>query len=59
MILRHKPNLDSFNKEKFVKVVIEHIDNKRVKPSTHVGIIAAQSLGEPVTQLALSYFHKL
>jgi len=57
--LCHKSNLDSFDKEIFVKEIIKRINNKRVKVKTHVGIIAAQSIGEPVTQLALSYFHKL
>ena len=39
--------------------IIKHISSRKVEPNTHVGILAAQSIGEPVTQSALSYFHKL
>ncbi|KAL6621154.1 hypothetical protein U3516DRAFT_862998 [Neocallimastix sp. 'constans'] len=51
---RKSPN---FKPDKFVKIVINHINTHKV--NTLVGILEVQSIGEPVTQSALSYFHKL
>ncbi|ORX42871.1 beta and beta-prime subunits of DNA dependent RNA-polymerase [Piromyces finnis] len=57
--LSKKPKSEKFNPDKFVNYIIQKIEDKKIKSNTHVGILAAQSIGEPVTQLALSYFHKL
>ncbi|KAG4104362.1 hypothetical protein H8356DRAFT_1419407 [Neocallimastix lanati (nom. inval.)] len=55
----HFKKSPNFKPEEFVKMVINHINSHKVAANTHVGILAAQSIGEPVTQLALSCFHKL
>ena len=50
-----------FNKVKFDMVVSEIIQlfNKTlVQPGEMVGIVSAQSMGEPLTQMTLSSFHK-
>ena len=57
--LEQKRKSPNFKPDEFVKKVINHINSHKVAANTHVGILAAQSIGEPVTQSALSYFHKL
>jgi len=57
--LKQKKKSPNFKPDEFVKNIINHISSRKVEPNTHVGILAAQSIGEPVTQSALSYFHKL
>ncbi|KAG4081637.1 beta and beta-prime subunits of DNA dependent RNA-polymerase [Neocallimastix lanati (nom. inval.)] len=57
--LEQKRKSPNFKPDEFVKIVINHINSHKVAANTHVGILAAQSIGEPVTQSALSYFHKL
>ena len=57
--LEQKRKSPNFKPDEFVKIVINHINSHKVTANTHVGILAAQSIGEPVTQSALSYFHKL
>jgi len=54
-IIKHK-----MNKKQIDKIAIDMINNFNksiVEPGEMVGIIAAQSLGEPVTQLMLNSFH--
>jgi DNA-directed RNA polymerase subunit A' len=34
-----------------------HLDDKRISPGEAIGIVTAQSLGEPSTQMALNVFH--
>jgi DNA-directed RNA polymerase II subunit RPB1 len=49
-----------FNKETFDRIctlIIKKIKISRVNPGENVGIIAAQSMGEPLTQMTLSMFH--
>jgi len=53
---RKSPN---FKPAEFVKMVVNYINSHKVKANTHVGILATQSIVEPVTQSVLSYFHKL
>ena len=50
-----------FNKEQFDTIISEIIrtfKNAIVHPGEMVGIITAQSMGEPLTQMTLSAFHK-
>ena len=54
-IIKHK-----MNKKQLEKIAVDMINNFNrsiVEPGEMVGIIAAQSLGEPVTQLMLNAFH--
>ena len=49
-----------FSKEQLVEIkkeIIKSFNKSIVEPGEMVGIIAAQSLGEPVTQLMLNAFH--
>lgn len=49
------------NKEKFdmiVKEIIESFNKNLVHPGEMVGVVSAQSMGEPLTQMTLSSFHK-
>jgi len=57
--LKKKPKSENFKRDKFIEYIFNHIESRKVKANTHVGVLAAQSIGEPVTQSALSYFHKL
>ena len=46
-----------FNKEKFDQVILEIIksfNNSTVEPGEMVGVVASQSLGEPLTQMSLT-----
>ena len=45
------------NLKELSKNVIQKIYNSRVSPGEPVGIISAQSLGEPATQMTLNTFH--
>lgn len=50
-----------FNKTKFdmvVNEIIQSFNKTLVQPGEMVGIVAAQSMGEPLTQMTLSSFHK-
>lgn len=50
-----------FNKEKFDKVIEEIIFNYNrafINPGEMVGILTAQSMGEPLSQMTLSSFHQ-
>jgi len=57
--LSNKQVVENFDLDMFANHIINNIENRKVKSNTHVGVLAAQSIGEPVTQSALSYFHKL
>jgi len=57
--LRKKHKTETFNRDKFAKYIIDYISNRKIKENIHVGVLAAQSIGEPVTQSALNYFHKV
>ena len=49
------------NKEKFdmiVNEIIESFNKNLVHPGEMVGVVSAQSMGEPLTQMTLSSFHK-
>jgi len=51
----------NLNKTKFdmiVKEIIESFNKTLINPGEMVGIIASQSMGEPLTQMTLSSFHK-
>jgi DNA-directed RNA polymerase II subunit RPB1 len=50
-----------FNKSKFdmvVSEIIQSFNKTLIQPGEMVGIVAAQSMGEPLTQMTLSSFHK-
>ncbi len=43
--------------DKICETIITHFNKAIVEPGEMVGVIAAQSIGEPVTQMTLSAFH--
>ncbi|KAG4082355.1 hypothetical protein H8356DRAFT_1386492 [Neocallimastix lanati (nom. inval.)] len=45
--LEQKRKSPNFKPDEFVKIVINHINSHKVAANTHVGILAAQSIGEP------------
>ncbi len=48
------------NKTQFdiiIKKIVDSYNKNIVEPGEHVGVIAAQSMGEPTTQLTISSFH--
>ena len=50
-----------FDKQKFdmvINEIIKNFNNALVNPGEMVGVVTAQSLAEPLTQLTLSSFHK-
>ena len=50
----------SFSGEQFTRIirrVIEEYSNTRIEPCEAVGIVAAQSIGEPGTQMTMRTFH--
>lgn len=57
--LKKKLKSEKIDCDLFVQYIVDNIKSRRIKENTHVGILAAQSIGEPVTQSALSYFHNL
>ncbi|ORX41575.1 hypothetical protein BCR36DRAFT_310690, partial [Piromyces finnis] len=57
--LKKKHKSEKIDCDKFVKYIVDKIEFRMIKENVHVGILAAQSIGEPVTQSALSYFHNL
>ncbi|ORX49560.1 hypothetical protein BCR36DRAFT_291552 [Piromyces finnis] len=57
--LKKKIKAEEIDCDKFAKIIVDKIKSRMIKENTHVGILATQSVGEPVTQSALSYFHKL
>ncbi|OUM57195.1 hypothetical protein PIROE2DRAFT_65144 [Piromyces sp. E2] len=59
IFLSKKSKVKNFDDDLFTGYIVDKINNRKVKENTHVGVLAAQSIGEPVTQSALSYFHKL
>ena len=50
-ILQFKYGEDGYDVSKL------HLDNKNIAPGEAIGIVTAQSLGEPSTQMALNVFH--
>jgi len=40
-----------------VDITKEHLENNKIEPATAVGLITAQSFGEPATQMTLNVFH--
>ena len=49
-----------FSKEQFdniIKTIIYNYNKNIVQPGENVGIIGAQSMGEPITQMTISTFH--
>ncbi|MDY6865562.1 MAG: DNA-directed RNA polymerase subunit A'' [Halobacteriota archaeon] len=43
--------------ERIIEMVVEQYNNARVEPCEAVGIVAAQSIGEPGTQMTMRTFH--
>jgi DNA-directed RNA polymerase subunit A" len=50
-------NLPTAAKNEFVNMVIERYQQTLVNPGESVGVVAAQSIGEPGTQMTLRTFH--
>ena len=50
-------SLEGEKKEKFIKYAIEQYIENHVDPYEAVGIVAAQSIGEPSTQMTMRTFH--
>ena len=55
VLLRREMTEDSF--EKVMKRIREEIRKRKIEPFEAVGIIAAQSIGEPGTQMTMRTFH--
>jgi len=51
------PLLSRQEEEKVFREIVDKIDSSFVEPGEGVGLIGAQSLGEPATQLTLNSFH--
>jgi DNA-directed RNA polymerase subunit A" len=43
--------------DKAIKLTVEHYKRALMEPGEAVGIVAAQSIGEPGTQMTLRTFH--
>ncbi len=54
-LMKHK--LSSTNVEKAVSTTVDHYKHALMEPGEAVGIVAAQSIGEPGTQMTLRTFH--
>jgi DNA-directed RNA polymerase subunit A'' len=52
-----KANLTSVGVDKAVRLTVEHYKRALMEPGEAVGIVAAQSIGEPGTQMTLRTFH--
>jgi DNA-directed RNA polymerase subunit A' len=52
-----KAKLNTTGVEKAVKATVEHYKRALMEPGEAVGIVAAQSIGEPGTQMTLRTFH--
>jgi len=52
--LEQKKKSQNFKPDNFFKKIKNNINSHKVKANTYVGILEAQSIGEPVTQLVLS-----
>ena len=54
-IFDYKLNKENF--DKIIQIIIFRIARSIISPGENVGIVAAQSIGEPSTQLTLNTFH--
>jgi DNA-directed RNA polymerase subunit A' len=52
-----KAQLGTASVEKAIKATVEHYKHALMEPGEAVGIVAAQSIGEPGTQMTLRTFH--
>ncbi len=52
-----KYKLNTANVEKAIRLTVEHYKRALMEPGEAVGIVAAQSIGEPGTQMTLRTFH--
>jgi DNA-directed RNA polymerase subunit A' len=52
-----KSKLSTTDVEKAIKLTVEHYKRALMEPGEAVGIVAAQSIGEPGTQMTLRTFH--
>ncbi len=52
-----KYDLSSTNVEKAINLTVDHYKHALMEPGEAVGIVAAQSIGEPGTQMTLRTFH--
>jgi DNA-directed RNA polymerase subunit A' len=52
-----KARLGTADVEKAIKLTVEHYKHALMEPGEAVGIVAAQSIGEPGTQMTLRTFH--
>lgn len=52
-----KYSIDQERAKHILKIIREEIENNTIDPGEAVGIIAAQSIGEPSTQMTLRTFH--
>jgi DNA-directed RNA polymerase subunit A' len=52
-----KAKLNEAGVEKAIKLTVEHYKRALMEPGEAVGIVAAQSIGEPGTQMTLRTFH--
>lgn len=52
-----KYNISDKDKKEIEKRVLEKFENAKIDPGESIGIVTAESFGEPATQLTLNVFH--
>ncbi len=52
-----KAKLSDKQKKEVMKKVLDSFDNARIAPGEAIGIVTAESIGEPSTQMVISSFH--
>ena len=56
-ILIHKFNINKSEYTKIVSIIEDKFNSSKISPGEMVGVLAAQSIGEPATQMTLNTFH--
>ncbi len=57
IITEYKLNKEIF--DKYINIIINKFNKNLIEPCAMIGCLAAQSIGEPLTQLTLKAFHKI
>ncbi len=52
-----KYKINDKNKNEIIKKVTEKYENAKIAPGESIGVVTAESFGEPATQLTLNVFH--
>ncbi|MEM3086177.1 MAG: DNA-directed RNA polymerase subunit A'' [Halobacteria archaeon] len=56
-LLKHEKEIDPEDLDRVFRLVVQKYREARVEPCEPVGIVAAQSIGEPGTQMTMRTFH--